>query len=407
MAVYDVLIAGGGPTGLSAAITTAKKGLTTLVIEEHTIIGQPLACGEGISADKLFSLENMPKLNTHLNGQNLRLQQHESFIERVVNAQRFFFGTKGVATAKIKTVTINRPLFDQLMAKQAQNMGVDLLLGTQVIAINQKSEKLVVKTTNGSYKANIVIGCDGPSAHSVRMMGLQPPTEYVQGVEYKIQGVHTDALDFYFDFKNFKTIHYGWSFPKKAHTNIGVVVEPASKPMQVLNQFIKHLGYKNVENGDIIQKIAGIIPASGPIPKIYTNNYMVAGDAAGLTNTIFYGGISIGIHSGMLAGQTAVEAHEIGKFDEQKLSEYQRKCQSCPYTDPIIQRAHEILYDKFSANEIEIFGSWVDGWDITTLSMFQKLRLFVKSLLNPSMLKKFNDARIIAHGFSKSRDWGF
>ena len=407
MADYDVVIVGGGPTGLSAAITTAKMGLTTLVIEEHNIIGQPLACGEGLSANKLFSLENMPKTNTQIDDQVLRLQRQKSFVERVINSQRFFFGTKGVATAKMKTVTINRPLFDQMLAKNAQNVGVELLLGTQVIAINRKREILLVKTTNGSYEANIVIGCDGPSAHSVRMMGLQPPTEYVQAVEYKIQGVHTDALDFYFDTTRFEKMHYGWFFPKKAHTNIGVVVEPVSKPMQVLNQFIRYLGYKNIKDEEIIQKIAGIIPASGPIPKNYSDNFMVAGDAAGFTNSIFYGGISIGIHSGMLAGQTAVEAHEIGQFDEKKMSEYQKKCLSFPYTDPIIHQAHDILYNKFSGEDIETFGSWVDGWDITTLNMFRKLRLLVKSLFKPSMLKKINDARILAHGFSKSRDWGF
>ncbi|UCG90515.1 MAG: NAD(P)/FAD-dependent oxidoreductase [Candidatus Heimdallarchaeota archaeon] len=407
MAVYNVLIVGGGPTGLSAATTTAKQGLTTLVIEEHTEIGKPLACGEGVSVEKLFSLENMPKIDSQINNQILRLQRHESFVERIVNAQRFFFGTKGVATASMKTVTINRPLFDQIMAKQAQNAGVELLLGAQVIAINPKNGRLEIRTTNESHEANIVIGCDGPSAHSVRMMGLQPPTEYVQGVEYKIQGVHTDALDFYFNFNCFKKMHYGWSFPKKNHTNVGVVVEPASKPMKILDQFIRYLGYKNIKDEEIIQKIAGIIPASGPIPKRYRNNFMVAGDAAGLTNSIFYGGISIGIHSGMLAGQTAVKAHEIGKFDEQQMSEYQKNSQLHPYTDPIIQQAHEILYNKFSGDDIETFGSWVDGWDITSLSMFRKVRLFLKALFSPSMLKKFGDARIVAHGFSKSRDWGF
>ncbi len=407
MTVYDVLIIGGGPTGLSAAITTAKKDLTTLIIEEHPIIGHPLACGEGISANKLFSLENMPKIEKQLDDQILRLQRPESFIERVINDQRFFFGKHGVATAKIQTVTINRPLFDQLMAKQAQQLGVELLLGTQVISINRKKGGLLVNTTNGSHEANIVIGCDGPSAHSVRMMGLQPPTDYVQGVEYKIHGIFTDALDFYFDFQQFKDMHYGWVFPKKNHTNIGVVVKPASKPMDVLNQFIKHLSFKNYNEKDIVGKIAGIIPASGPILKNYCDHYLAAGDAAGLTNTIFYGGIAIGIHSGMLAGQTAIEAHEIEQFDDQKMSEFQKKLQAFPYMDPIIQHAHEILYNKFSAEDIETFGSWVDGWDITTLNTFQKFRLFLKALLSPSMLKKFGDARIIAHGFSKSRDWGF
>lgn len=407
MTVYDILIVGGGPTGLSAATTTAKQGLTTLVIEEHRKIGYPLACGEGISAEKLFSLENMPKIDSQINDQILSLQRHESFLERVVNAQRFFFGIKGVATASINTVTINRPLFDQIMANTAQNLGAELLLGTQVIAINPMNERLEVKTTNGIYEANIVIGCDGPSAHSVRMMGLKPPVKYVQGVEYKIQGVHTDALDFYFNRQLFEKMHYGWSFPKKNHTNVGVVVEPASKPMRILNQFIKYIGYKNIKDEEIIQKIAGIIPASGPIPKRYSNNFMVAGDAAGMTNSIFYGGISIGIHSGMLAGLNAVEAHEVGEFNEQQMSKYQKNSQIYPYTDPIIQQAHEILYNKFTANDIEIFGSWVDGWDITNLNTFQKLRLLLKALLSPSMLKKFSDARIIAHGFSKSRDWGF
>ncbi|MFX0122926.1 MAG: NAD(P)/FAD-dependent oxidoreductase [Candidatus Hodarchaeota archaeon] len=407
MTVYDVLIIGGGPTGLSAAITTAKKGLRTLIIEEHPKIGHPLACGEGISASKLFSLENMPKMDTQLDNQILRLQKHESFIERVINAQRFFFGKQGVATAKLQTVTINRPLFDQLMAKQSQDLGAELLLETQVVSINRKKRGLLVNTTNGSHEADIVIGCDGPSAHSVQMMGLQPPTEYVQGVEYKIQGVFTDALDFYFDFHQFKNMHYGWVFPKKSLTNIGVVVKTASNPMKVLNQFIRHLGFNNFNEKDIVGKIAGIIPASGPIKKNYCERYMAAGDAAGLTNTIFYGGIAIGIHSGMLAGQTAIEAHEIKQFDEQKMSEYNKKLQTFPYMNPVIQHAHEVLYNKFSAEDIEIFGSWVDSWDITTLNTFQKLRLVLKALLSPSMLKKFGDARIVAHGFSKSRDWGF
>ncbi|MHA2223665.1 MAG: NAD(P)/FAD-dependent oxidoreductase [Candidatus Hodarchaeales archaeon] len=407
MAEYDVLIIGGGPTGLSAAITTAKKGLSTLVIEEHLEIGYPLACGEGISSDKLLSLENMPKPDVQVEESVLKLQKHESFIERVINAQRFYFGSSGVATAHLNTFTINRPMFDKSMAKEAHEKGVEIILGTQVVGIDRENNKLLVKSTNGSFRSKIVIGCDGPSAHSVRFMGLKPPREYVQGVEYKIEGVHTDALDFYFDFKHFPSMHYGWVFPKKNHTNIGVVVNLASKPKIILEKFLAHLKDYNIEKRDVLQKIAGIIPASGPIPKTYCNNFMVAGDAAGLTNSIFYGGISIGIHSGMIAGQTAVKAHEVGQFGEKKLSSYQERCQSYPYSDPIIQQAHNILYNQFSASEIEIFGSWIDGWDITQLSGFQKLRLFAKALVKPSMLKKFGEARVIAHAFSKSRDWGF
>ncbi len=404
---YDVLIIGGGPSGLSAAITTAKNGLNTAVVEEHLEIGYPLACGEGISANKLLSLENMPDSNFQLDNEILDLQKHDSFIERIVPTQRFFFGTKGVATSTLNTVTINRPLFDKLIAKKAKEAGANLLLGTQVTSIDRKSDSLTVKTTQDDYESKIVIGADGPSAHSVRFMGLQPPAEYVQGIEYKIDGVHTDALDFYFAPKKIPAMHYGWVFPKKKNTNIGVILNPATNPNKNIKDFIAYLNDESISKAEIIQKIAGIIPASGPIPKNYSSNFMAVGDAAGMTNSIFYGGVSIGIHSGMLAGQTAIEAHKNSRFDEKQMSEYQKKSQNAPYTDPIIQKAHNILYNSLTSKDIDIFGSWIDGWDITSMSRIQRLYLFMKAIIKPSMLKKISEARTIAYGFSKSRDWGF
>ncbi|MFX0173907.1 MAG: NAD(P)/FAD-dependent oxidoreductase [Candidatus Hodarchaeota archaeon] len=407
MSDYDVIIIGGGPSGLSAGTTTAKEGLTTLIVEEHPKVGEPLACGEGISLEKLVSLENMPKPDTQFDDQVLKYQHQNSFIEREVETQRFFFGAKAVATAKLSTLTIDRPAFDRVIANNALKNGAELMLKTTATGITRNRNNLEVKTSKGSYKTKIVIGCDGPSAHSVRMMKLQPPSDYVQGVEYKIQGVHTDALDFYFNLRGFPHMHYGWIFPKKNQTNVGIVVDLASKPMRILDQFIEYLNNIDIKKSDVIQKIAGIIPASGPIPKYYANNFLAAGDAAGMTNSIFYGGISIGIHSGMLAGATAVEAHENGDFSEQFLGNYQKKCQAEPYTDPIIQKAHNILYKDFSEDEINTIGSWVNGWDITTLNRLKKLHLLIKILLKPKMIKRINSARTMAYGFSKCRDWGF
>jgi len=408
MTYYDVIVIGGGPTGLSTSITTTKEGsLKTLILEEHAEIGNPLACGEGISSEKLLTLENIPSLKDQLNESTLTLQKHESFIERSVISQRFFFGRNSVATSKLKTVTINRPLFDKLLAKKAVENGAILKLKSQVLSIQRKDDLLEVGTSKDTFVSPIVIGCDGPSAHSVKMMGLEPPSEYVQGVEYKIEGVHTDALDFYFDFENFPKMHYGWVFPKKSHTNVGVVVDPASRPTRILKQFIQYLQNSAISESEVVKEIAGVIPACGPIPKIYSNNYMVAGDAAGMTNSIFYGGIAIGIHSGMLAGRTAILAHKNQQFDEEILSEYQTECDTYPYSDPEIQEVHKILYTNFSQPELESFGHLVDGLDLTTLNKMQIVSLVMKTLRKPKLLKRYKDLRTIAHGFSKSRDWGF
>ncbi len=294
-----------------------------------------------------------------------------------------------------------------MLAKEAENNGAIIKLNSQVKSIQRKDDMLEVETNDQTYFSPLVIGCDGPSAHSVKMMGLDPPSEYVQGVEYKIEGVHTDALDFYFDFESFPKMHYGWVFPKKSHTNIGIIIDPASRPKKILQQFLQYLKNPDILSSNIVKEIAGVIPACGPIPKRYCDNYMVAGDAAGMTNSIFYGGIAIGIHSGMLAGRTAIKAHMNQKFDEELLSEYQKECDLYPYSDPEIQEAHKILYTKFSPLELESFGQLVNGWDLTKLDNKRKFLLGFKLLRRPSFIKGFKDLRIIAHGFSKSRDWGF
>ena len=388
MSTPEVIIIGGGPAGLSAAISASKFGLDTLVLEEHNEIGEPLACGEGISIEKLTSLDNMPKPDFQLNDDVLRLQKHDSFIERVIDTQRFFFGTSGVATSHLATVTINRPLFDKLIAKKAQKYGAKIRLGTTVLGIRRHNGILEVQTNREIYQAKIVIGCDGPAAHSVKMMRLKPPSKYVQAVEYKVEGVFTDALDFYFDFE-IPRMHYGWVFPKRIHTNIGVVVDPASKPMEILDRFIDYIDSPNIKNAKIIRKIAGVIPASGPIPEYYTDNFMATGDAAGMTNSIFYGGIAIGIHAASLAAQTATEAYEENDFSAGFLQKYQARCQKFPYTSSKIQKGHEALYNSFTAEDLNILGNWFDGWDITEFNNLQKILIFFKALRNPKMFRKF------------------
>jgi flavin-dependent dehydrogenase len=45
---YDVVVAGGGPTGLAAAIHAAQAGLSVIVFDPHGPIAIDKACGEGI-----------------------------------------------------------------------------------------------------------------------------------------------------------------------------------------------------------------------------------------------------------------------------------------------------------------------------------------------------------------------
>jgi len=97
---YDVIIVGGGPTGLTAAIYTAREGLETLVIERAALGGQA-----GITQ----VLDNFPGFDEGVSG--------DEFARRLTN--------------------------------QARRFGAELLEAQEVDDIHQDGQYLCVDTANG------------------------------------------------------------------------------------------------------------------------------------------------------------------------------------------------------------------------------------------------------------------
>jgi len=53
---YDAIIAGGGPAGLAAAETLARRGCSALVLEQNHEIGSPIRTSGGSFIDELEAL---------------------------------------------------------------------------------------------------------------------------------------------------------------------------------------------------------------------------------------------------------------------------------------------------------------------------------------------------------------
>lgn len=384
------------------------------MFEEHETIGNPLACGEGMSINKLKELGIPIKSATTKFGKELKSQINDSnYVERDLKFQRFFFLDTGIAVSRLDVVTIDRPMFDRFLAKNAEKEGVEIFTGQRVENIEITEDCITFQTFHESniiqekVKAKFMIACDGPSSRIPKELGLQSPSKYVQGVEVKVKGVFTDALDFYFDHELFP-MGYGWVFPKLNETNIGLVIKPANKPRERLEKFLDKLKKEfGIDEFTIIKEIAGIIPASGPIEKTYTNRALVAGDSAGFTNSIFYGGIAIAIHTAQLAALTAIEAIKQNNFSEEFLHQYEDKWRKMPYANEKVQIGHEALYNKITNKELKLIGKLMDGKDITTLGTINKFKLLFKVTINKTLRSKKSDLVDIVKGFRNSRDWGF
>ncbi|HJK45721.1 MAG TPA: NAD(P)/FAD-dependent oxidoreductase, partial [Methanocorpusculum sp.] len=148
--MYDVIIAGAGPTGSAAARFCAKAGLSTLVLEDHAAIGYPVQCA-GLISNSAFAecgVSDRSVLNTVRGARICGSAGHElSF------------------TAKeTKAYVVDRGRLDHEMAVRAADAGAIFSLKTCVTGINP--EKRTIRTTGVAGKQefsyNILIAADGP-----------------------------------------------------------------------------------------------------------------------------------------------------------------------------------------------------------------------------------------------------
>src|SRR3989338_2807183 len=113
--VFDVLIVGAGPAGGTCAFNSANLGLKTLLIEEHKTIGEPVHCGECLSDLAL---------------KNLGLKLPEKVVSEHVKGVRVIFPNNKASLVNEPGYVLEKHIFEQWIAEEAQKQGAELLLET-------------------------------------------------------------------------------------------------------------------------------------------------------------------------------------------------------------------------------------------------------------------------------------
>lgn len=159
MSVDDLVVVGGGPAGLAAAIAARQRELTVRVLDRRRPpIDKP--CGEGLMPDGLTALSRLGIPLSDSDGQPFRGIRYID--SRSIAAGRFP-GRPGLG---VRRTTLHRRLVER-----AHEVGVTLEWERRVTGMTREG----VDTDDGPREARWIVGADGLLSSIRRWAGLAGP----------------------------------------------------------------------------------------------------------------------------------------------------------------------------------------------------------------------------------------
>jgi len=359
----DVLIIGGGPSGLAASIRLAdilkQRGLKEriLLLEKGRTIGSHILSGAVIKPSVF--LELLPGVDIAEIPFNARVNKDKTIFltEKRAFALPFnmpYMNNKGNYTASLGQIC-------RYLAVKAEEKGVEIYTGFAVDEILYKDGKVIGAKTKDTgldhhgnrlenfqagthIEAKLTIFAEGTRGSLAKMLikkfnlskerneqvyslGCKelwtvPPGNIEAGQIYHTIGYPLDHDEFGGGFI------YGLNENKVA---VGLVVgldyQDPTFDVHDAFQIWKTTAFvsKILKGGKLVEYGAKTLPEGGhyAIPKLYVDNALIVGDSAGLVTMPALKGVHLAIRSGMLAAQVTADALSNNDTSEKSLQQYE------------------------------------------------------------------------------------
>ena len=401
----EVIVVGGGPAGISCAITLARAGKQVILIERGKFSGSKNVFGGAIYAQPTREIfpdfeENAPLERKNIEHKYALLGEEDatviSYKKRHENPVSY---------------TVIRGKFDRWMADEAKKAGVILVEETVVRElIVQDGFVKGVRTELEEYYSDIVVLADGVNSLLAKQIGLRgdlSPEDVALSVKEVIKlpqevinerfHVNDDEGCIYeiFGGPMLGMLGLGFLYTNKNSVSIGLgvtlseLIEKGIRPYDLLDKLKSHPEIAPlIKDGELMEYSAHLIPEGGykKVPLLFGAGVMVCGDAAMFVNNMHWEGTNLAMISGKLAGETAVIALGKQDFSETALSHYQEELENSfiikdlrTYKDlmgGIQERVEEFLgyYPKKINSFFEMFTS------VDSVPKREKYHKFIKSI---------------------------
>ncbi|UCH43176.1 MAG: NAD(P)/FAD-dependent oxidoreductase [Dehalococcoidales bacterium] len=309
----DVAIIGGGPVGSRVAEKMAGAGYRVVVLEQKEQMGGPVCCTGIISQECVdtFGIE-------------------ESTIVRKVKSARFFSPSGklvSIQRSDSQACIVDRPAFNISMAKRAQSMGVEYMLGSTVTDLTVEIDGVAIEVTrrgeqySDCYKARAVVLTTGSDLKIAHRMALGDLGDFITGVQAEVATDGVDEIEVYLG-NQIAPGYFAWLVPTGPQRGLAGLLSRQS-PGLYLREFIAFLR----SNGRITTAEPefnyGFIPLR-PISRSYGERLLIAGSAAGQVKPTTGGGIYYGLLCADIAAENLGRALREGDLSARNLAAYEK-----------------------------------------------------------------------------------
>jgi electron-transferring-flavoprotein dehydrogenase len=368
----DILIVGGGPAGLSAALRLSQlqraqsgEPLSIAVLEKAREAGAHTLSGAVLDPSALREL--VPDYEAR--GCPFASPVHRDHVYFLSQKSKFRFPVVPPPLQNHGNFIISLNLFTRWLAEQVEaEGGVDLftgfagrdvlLDGSRVIGVRTGDRGIAKDGTKKrefeagvEIHAKVTIFCDGVRGNLtkdlIRRLSLskdREPEQYAVGLKelWEVPPGRIEA----------GTVIHSLGYPlqqdqfgggflyvmPQGRISLGFVVgldyhDPLFDPHMAFNRFKQHAFVADLlKDGTLIRYGAKALPEGGwnTIPRTYLDGALIAGDAGGFLNSMRLKGIHLAMRTGMLAAETAFEAIRESDTSAQSLKRYQDKIDAGP-----------------------------------------------------------------------------
>ncbi len=293
-----VLVIGGGPAGLAAAIAAKKKGFSVTVADGAK---PPIdkACGEGLLPGTLAALR---ELGINVQPGDGQIFRRIRFIDGQTSATAEFPGEGGVG--------VRRTVLHQKMVERAEKCGVELLWNSPVTGISRDGAIV----GGNAVQAEWIVGADGVHSRVRRWSGLDAgahgEVRFAQRRHYRAR-LLTDCTDCV-------EVHWGrkiqaYVTPVANEETCVVLIsrDPSMRFEEALPEFPELAD--SLRSAELSSVRRGTVTATCRLDRVCRGNIVLAGDASGSVDAITGEGLGLSFRQA-LALADALETGNLEKY---------------------------------------------------------------------------------------------